>query len=328
MNFTRRKLFEAMLVAPVVALAAALPATALAQTYPAKSIRMIVPFPPGGTTDIIARILAQPLAQALGQPVIVDNRPGADGAIAGETVMKAAADGYTLLLATNSTLSVVPTLRKNPPYDPVTDFTPISHVGRFTFFVFVHPGVPAKTLAELVSYAQANPGKLNYGTGNSISIVASAQLKSLAGIDMVHVPYKGDGPATTDLLAGRVQLVIASAVPGLALAKEGKVRALATLLARRSPHLPDVPTMAEAGFPKYSVAPWAGLFGPAKLPREIVERLAKETNAILQRQEVRDQLDRQAFEGQGSTPDELGVLVKEQLEVWRRAVREAGIQPD
>jgi tripartite-type tricarboxylate transporter receptor subunit TctC len=312
-------------IALLVALAfCVVPLSALAQ-YPNKPIRLVLQFPAGGIADAVARIVAQPLSQALGQPVIVDNRPGADGAIAGEAVMKAAPDGYTLLLATNSTLSAVPTLRKNPPYDPVTDFAPISMVGRFSFFVFTRTDVPAKTLGDLVNYARANPGKLNYGTGNTTSILATAQFKSLAGIDMVQVPYKGDAPATTDLLGGRIDLVIASTVPGLALAKEGKIRALATLLARRSSHLPDVPTMAEAGFPKYSVTSWAAIFGPAKLPRPIVERLTREINAILQRPEVKEQLERQAFEGEGSTSEELGVFVKEQLEVWRRAVREAGI---
>jgi len=312
-------------IAVFIALAfCAVPLSALAQ-YPNKPIRLVLQFPAGGIADSVARIVAQPLSQALGQPVIVENRPGADGAIAGEAVMKAAPDGYTLLLATNSTLSAVPTLRKNPPYDPVADFAPISMVGRFSFFVFTRADLPAKTLADLVTYARANPGKLNYGTGNTTSILATAQFKSLAGIDMLQVPYKGDAPATTDLLGGRIDLVIASTVPGLALAKEGKIRALATLLARRSSHLPDVPTMAEAGFPKYSVSSWAGIFGPAKLPRPIVERLTREINAILQRPEVKAQLDRQAFEGEASTPEELGAFVKEQLEVWRIAVREAGI---
>ena len=315
-------------LAVLVALAIAVVSFPALAQYPNKPIRLVLQFPAGGIADAVARIVAQPLSQALGQPVIVENRPGADGAIAGETVMKAAPDGYTLLLATNSTLSAVPTLRKNPPYDPVADFSPISMVGRFSFFVFTRPGLQAKALSELVDLARANPGKLNYGTGNTTSILATAQLKSLAGIDMVQVPYKGDAPATTDLLGGRVDLVIASTVPGLALAKEGKIGALATLLSRRSSHLPDVPTMAEAGFPKYSVSSWAGIFGPAKLPRSILERLSREINVILQRPEVKDQLDRQAFEGESSTPEELGAFVKEQLEVWRRAVREAGIQQE
>jgi tripartite-type tricarboxylate transporter receptor subunit TctC len=199
---------------------------------------------------------------------------------------------------------------------------------RSQFFLFVNPSVPTNTLAELMDYARANPGQLTYGTGNTTSILATAQLQSLAGVKMVQVPYKGDAPLMIDLLAGRVQLSLASTVPGLALAKEGKLRVLATLLSKRSPHLPDVPTMAEAGFPEYSVVPWGGLFGPARLPREIVERLTRDTNAILQRPEVREALNRQAFEGQGSTPEELGAFVKQQLDLWRRAAREAGIQPD
>jgi tripartite-type tricarboxylate transporter receptor subunit TctC len=312
-------------LAIVVALVlGAAPFAAVAQ-YPNKPIRLVLQFPVGGIADAVARMVAQPLSQALGQPVVVDNRPGADGAIAGEAVMKAAPDGYTLLFATNSTLSAVPTLRKNPPYDPVADFTPISMVGRFIFFVYTHPGVPAKTLAEFVNYARANPGKLNYGTGNTTSILATAQFKSMAGIDMVQVPYKGDAPAATDLLGGRVELVIGSTLPGLALAKEGKLRALASLLPRRSAHMPEVPTLAEAGFPEYSVTSWAAIFGPAKLPRPVVERLTREINAILQRPEIKEQIERQAFDVEGSTPEELGVFVKNQLEVWRRAVREAGI---
>jgi tripartite-type tricarboxylate transporter receptor subunit TctC len=296
--------------------------------YPTKPIRLVLPFPAGGVADAVARIIGQRLSQTLGQPVVVDNRPGADGAIAGETVMKAASDGYTLLFGTSSTLSAVPALRKNPPYDPVTDFTPIALVGRFSFFVFVNAGMQAKTLPEFVRFARANPGKLNYGTGNTPSILATAQFKSLAGIDMLQVPYKGDAPAITDLLGGRVDMVIASTVPALALAKDGKIRALAALLGQRSSHLPDVPTMVEAGFPEYSVTSWAGLFGPARLPREIVEILERETNTILRQQDVKDQLERQAFEIEGSTPEQLRLYVKAQREVWQRAAREAGIQPE
>lgn len=294
--------------------------------YPAKPIRLVVQFPPGGTADVLARILAQNLTQSLGQPVIVDNRPGADGAIAAEAVMKGANDGYTLLLASNSAFSAVPAMRKNPPYDPVTNFTPISLVGRFVFFFFTRNGLPAKTLQEFVSYARANPGKINYATGNTTSIVATAQFKSLAGIDMQHVPYKGDAPATADLLGGQVDLLIGTAVPGMALAKEGKIHVLASLLSRRP--VPGVPSMVQAGFAEPSVISWTGLFGPAKLPREIVERLTREVNVILRRPEVKDLIERNAFEVEGSTPEELGAFVKQQLDVWRRALHEAGIQPE
>ena len=258
----------------------------------------------------------------------MDNRPGADGAIAGETVKNAPPDGYTLLFATNSALSAVPAMRKSPPYDPVADFTPISFIGRFPFFVYAHPGVPAKTLTELIEHARANPGKLNYGSGNTTSILATAQLAMLANIQMVHVPYKGDAPMMPDLVAGRLHLSIASTSPGAPLAKEGKLRVLATLLARRSPLFPDAPTMAESGFPQYSVVPWGGMFGPAGLPRDIVERLAREFNAAILRPEVKEALDRYGFELQGSTPQELGTFVKDQFEAWKRALREAGIQPE
>src|SRR5918992_2760920 len=198
----------------VAFIAAALCAFSASAQYPDKAIRLIVPFPPGGAAEVGARIYATPLSQALGQPVVVDTRPGADGAIAADLVMKAPPDGYTLFYATNTAFNGVPVTRKNPPYDPLTDFTPVSFVGYFGFFLFSHPSVPAKSVAELISYARANPGKLNYGSGNSTSQLFGAQLKKLENLDIVHVPYKGDGPLTVDLLGGRVQLAFAT--PGTA----------------------------------------------------------------------------------------------------------------
>jgi tripartite-type tricarboxylate transporter receptor subunit TctC len=299
---------------------------ALAQSqYPSRTIRFIVPFPPGGLADYVARVIGQPLTQALGQQLLVDNRPGADGAVAGVIAMKATPDGYTLFFATNSPLSAVPALHKNPPYDPIADFTPISLMGRFTFFLFVTPSLPARTLSELIDYARANPGKLNYGTGNTSAIVASAQLKLLAGIDMAQVPYKGDAATTTDMLGGRIQLAFMAPIPGLAQAKDGRLRLLAVLLPQRSALAPEVPTIAEAGMPGISITPWGGAFGPAKLPGAIVERLSREFNAVLSRPEIRDQLSRQGFEAQGSTAAELAAYNKEQLQTWRRVIREAKI---
>ena len=178
--------------------------------FPNKAIRVVVPFPAGSATDTITRILGASVSSAVGQPVLVDNKVGADGAIAGTEVVKAAPDGYTLLMATNSPMSAVPALKKVPPYDPVTDFTPVTDVGRYTFFIVVHPGVPAKTLPELIQYARANPGKLNYATGNTTGIVSTAFFSSLAKIEMVHVPYKGEPQAMTDLISGRVQFMFAS----------------------------------------------------------------------------------------------------------------------
>ena len=193
--------------------------------------------------------------------MIVDNKAGADGAIAGAEVVKAAPDGYTLLMATNSPMAVVPAMKKVPPYDPVADFTPITDIGRYTFFLYVNAEQPIKTFKELVAYAKANPGKLNYATGNTTGIVSFAQMNSLAGIDMTHVPYKGEPQAVTDIIAGRVQLLWATPTTGLAHLKDGKLRALATNLKARSSLLPDVPTMAEVGIPQYSVVSWAALYG-------------------------------------------------------------------
>jgi tripartite-type tricarboxylate transporter receptor subunit TctC len=296
--------------------------------WPAKPIRAVVQFPAGGAADTILRIIASPLGTALGQPVVVENRPGADGAIAADAVMKSPPDGYTLFLATNSALSAVPALRKNPPYNPLTDFTPISRVGYFSFFLFVNPQVPAKNMGELIAYIRANPGKVNYAGATSTGIMAAAQLASYAKLDMVRVPYKGEAPATIDMISGQVQLIFATTTNALAPAKEGRLRVLATLLNQRSPVLPDVPTMSEAGAPKLSIVPWAGFFGPARLPPEIVAKVNRELNAVIKRPEVREQIERQSFELQGSTPEELAAFTKEQLETWKTAVRDSGIAQD
>jgi tripartite-type tricarboxylate transporter receptor subunit TctC len=311
----------------LVLLAACVPLAAQAQ-YPNKPIRIVLQFPAGGLADTVIRALANPLSQSLGQPIVVDNRPGADGAIAGETVKNAPPDGYTLFFATNSALSAVPVMRKNPPYDPVNDFTPISFVGRFPFFVFAHPSVPVKSLQELVTHIRANPGKLNYGSGNTTSILATAQLASLAKIDVLHVPYKGDAPLMVDLVAGRLHFSIASTAPGANLAKDGKLKVLATLLARRSHLFPDAPTMAESGFPQYSLVPWGAMVGPAGVPREIVQRINRDTNAAVANAQVKETLDKFGFELQGSTPEELGKFIRDQFAAWRQGIRDAGIQPD
>ena len=311
----------------LVLLAACVPLAAQAQ-YPGKPIRIVLQFPAGGLADTVIRVLANPMSQSLGQPIVVDNKPGADGAIAGETVKNAPPDGYTLFFATNSALSATPVLRKRPPYDPVADFTPISFVGRFPFFVYVHPSMQVKSLEELLAHARANPGKLNYGSGNTTSILATAQLASIAKVQMVHVPYKGDAPLMIDLVAGRLHFSIASTAPGANLAKDGKLKVLATLLARRSHLFPDAPTMAEAGFPQYSLVPWGAMVGPAGMPRDIVERINRDTNAALANPQVKEALDKFGFELQGSSPDELGKFIRDQLAAWRQAVREAGIEPD
>ena len=308
-------------------LLAALSGIATAQ-YPAKPIRIVVPFPAGSATDTISRILGNSVSAAVGQPVVVDNKAGADGAIAAGEVMRAAPDGYTLLMATNSPMSAVPAMKKVPPYDPVKDFTPITDIGRYTFFIVVHPSVPAKTVSEFIHYARANPGKVNYATGNTTGIVSTAFFASQAGIQMVHVPYKGEPQAITDLLAGRVQLLFASSSTSVPQVRDGKLRALATTLARRSNLLPDVPTIAEAGMPQFQLTSWAGLFGPAKMPREVVARINKEFHAAMQRPDVAAAMDKQAFLLLPSTPERLGEFVKEQMESYRSVLRAAGVQPE
>ena len=313
-------------VGAIAALAlATLPAAA---QYPSKPIRMLVPFPAGSATSTVARILAAPLSQALGQPVVVEERPGADGAIAGEMVAKSAGDGHTLFMATNSPLAAVPLLRKNPPYDPIADFTPISFMGRYTFYLVVHASVPAKTLTELLDYARANPDKLNYATGNTTGILSTAQLLAFGKAKMMHVPYKGEPPAMTDLVGGRVQVMFASSTTALPFMREGKLRALATTNAQRTAQAPDVPTMAVAGMPNVSIGSWAALFGPAKMPKDVLDRINQEVVAAMKRPEVREQFERQAFEYAPSTPAELGAFLKDQLDVWSRTMREAGMKPE
>ena len=302
-------------------------ATAHAQ-YPTKPIRVIVPFAAGSTTDVIMRILAQPMQQSLGQTIVMDNRPGGDGALAGDMVARAPADGYTLLMATNSPLSAVPHLRKKPPYDALKDFAPISLAGYYTFLLAVHPSVPAKTLRELHDHARANPGKLNYATGNTSSIVITALLHSQAGVKMLHVPYKSEPPAIIDLISGQVQVMVTSYSTVAAHLKEGRLRALALALNQRSPLLPNVPTVVESGLPKFTITPWAGVFAPARTPKDVVDRLSREINAALKRPEIRSQLEQQAFAGAGSTPEALGVWVKDQYHLWGAAMRDAGIQPE
>ena len=297
-----------------------------AQPYPNRPIRMVVPFPAGGAADLAARTVTQALSQVLGQTVVIDNRGGADGAIAGDVVVRAAPDGYTILFATTTGLNAAPTMRKQPPYDPIKDFTPVSLVGKFGFFLFVHESVPARTVPEFLAYVRANPGKLNYGTGNGTSILTTAQLALAERLDMLHVPYKGDAPATADLIAGRVQMMIGTPGSALPQVKEGRLRVLATLLPNRSPLIPDTPTATEAGLGKLTITPWAGLFGPPKLPAEVVERLAAAMKTVAARSEVREALDRIAFQLQSSTPAELADLLKAQLEIWRKTVQEVGIE--
>jgi tripartite-type tricarboxylate transporter receptor subunit TctC len=313
----------ARLVAALVLLA--LSASAWAQPYPSKPVRLLVGFPPGGSADPTTRIIGNALSEQMGVPVVVENRPGADSGIAVESLTRTAPDGYTIMFVSNSG-SVAPiALRKVAPYDPLTQLQPISLVGRATVILYTHPSVPAKTLQEFIAYAKANPNKLNYGTGNPISILYTAQLMGATGIQMTHVPYKGEGPLNPDIIAGRVHASFLSTGSAMSNAKDGKLNALAVLLPQRSPLMPSVPTIDEAGVPQVTVRQWAGIYGPAKMPRDIVERLNKEVNAALRRPDVIEKLQSYGYAAEGTTPERLFEINRDDLALWKKLVAQAGI---
>ncbi len=301
---------------------------ALAQAWPSKPIRLVLQFPPGGSTDAVARILAQTMTTSLGQPVLVENRPGADGAIAGEYVARAEPDGYTFFLASNTPMMQVPLLKKNPPYDPVKSFTPVSLVGRYIYVLVTSPTLQAQNVNELLTYARANPGKLNYGSYSGVTQLMHTRIKQGAKADLNFINYKGEAPTISDILGGHVQMTFATPTTTLQHIKEGKLRAMAMLLPTRYSQLPNVPTAQEAGLPPLPAATWAALFGPAKLPNEIAQRMNKELNAAMAKPEIRDRIDKLGFDLAGSTPAELGVFVQEQLVAWGKAFADAGLQPE
>lgn len=301
---------------------------AKAQSWPSKPIKIVLQFPPGGSTDVVARILAKELTQSLGQPVLVENKPGADGAIAGEFVARAEPDGHTFFMATNTPMMQVPLLRKNAPYDPVKSFTPVSLLGRYVYVLVVNPGVPAKDVSELIAYARANPGKLGYGSYSGVTQLMHNRLKNVSKADMSLVPYKGEAPTIADILGNHVQLTFATPISTQGHIKEGKLRALAVLLPARSALFPLVPTGAEAGLPAFTTGTWAALFGPAKLPADITARMNKELNQIMRRPDIKEQIDKLGFEIAGSSSEELGSFIQDQLQAWGRAFKDAGMNPE
>src|SRR5437763_4566027 len=303
---------------------------AQAQPYPVKPIHFIVPFPPGGGNDTVARAIAQQLGPDLGQPVVVDNRPGAGGSVGAELAAKSPPDGYTLFLAGVGSHAVNPNQQARLPYDPVRDFTPITLVATAPSVLVVNPAVPARTVAEFTAYARAHPGKLNYASnGNgSAAQLAAAMYESMAGVKMVHVPYKGIAPAMTDLLSGEVQLMFGTVVALVPHIQAGKLRALAGTSRSRSPLLPDVPSLAESGLPDYQAGSWYGILAPAGTPRDIIDRLHGAIVKALKQPDVAKRLAAEGAEVIGSTPEEFGAHIKSELARVGDVVRAAGIRAE
>ena len=296
--------------------------------YPSKPIHLIVPFPPGGGNDTVARAIAQQIGPDLGQPVVVDNRPGAGGSVGAELAAKAPADGYTLFLAGVGSHAVNPNLHAKLPYDAVKDFAPITLVASAPSVLVVNPSVPARSIAEFTAYARANPGKLNYASnGNgSAAQLAAAMYESMAGVRMVHVPYKGIAPAMTDLMSGEVQLMFGTVVALVPHIQAGKLRALAVTSRKRSALLPDVPTIAESGLPDYQAGSWYGILAPAGTPREVIERLHGAIIKAIRQPEVAKRLAAEGAEVIGSTPEEFGAHIRSEIARVGAVVRAAGIR--
>ncbi|MGQ3074010.1 MAG: Bug family tripartite tricarboxylate transporter substrate binding protein [Ferrovibrionaceae bacterium] len=316
-----------MLVAGLGVLATA---TGQAQTYPTRAITLIVPFPAGGTTDILGRFVGQALSAAWNQPVVVENRGGAGGNIGAAAVAKAAPDGYTLLVGTVGTHAINASLYTKMPYDTLKDFAPVTQIASVPNMLVVTPSLPVGSVTELIAYAKANPGKLNMASsGNGTSIHLSGELfKVMTGVDMVHVPYKGSAPALNDLMGGQVQLMFDNMPSALPQVKGGTLKALAVTTATRSPAMPDLPTVAEAGVPGFEASSWFGVFAPAGTPKEIVAKLQTEIARILKSPEMTERLAQQGAVAVGNTPDEFGAYVQSELVKWAGVVKASGARVD
>jgi len=317
-----------LLASLLVAAAGLLAAGVHAQTYPTRPIRLVVPFPAGGATDIFARAVSQKLGERLGVSVVVDNKPGAGGTIGSDLVAKAAPDGYTLLLATTSTHSIGPSFGK-VPYDAVADFTPISHVGNAPSLMLVPNSAPAKTVKEWVDYARKNPGKLNYASSGNGTVVhlGTEYFKAQAGLFMVHIPYRGTALAIPDLVSGKVDVLFDSLPSGLPHVKEGRLRALGVTSAKRSPLLPELPAISET-VPGYETVTWFGLYGPKGVPPEIVNRLSNAINQALQDADVKDRLARLGIEPAGGTPQQFAAMADADRAKWKKIITERKLTAD
>ena len=314
----------------LAALMACVASGALAQAYPNHSIRLVVPFPAGGTTDILARDVAKKLTDALGQSVVVDNRPGAGGNIGADLVAKSPPDGYTLLMGTVGTHAINPSLYAKMPYDHIKDFVPVVLVAGVPNVLVVNPAVPVNTVADLIKLAKSKPGAINFASsGSGTSIHLSGELfKTMTGVDMTHVPYKGSSPALSDLMGGQVQIMFDNLPSSLALIKSGKLRAVAVTSLKRAPALPDVPTVSESGVPGFEASSWFGILAPAGTPAPIVAKLNAEVNKWLQSPEGKEQLLAQGAEVAGGSPDQFVAHIRAETDKWAKVVKASGAKVD
>ncbi len=320
----------ALLSLTAAAMSLPLSPSALAQPFPSKPLRIVVPFPAGGTTDVLARAVAQKLTETLGQPVVVDNRPGAGGNIGAELVAKSPPDGYTLLMGTVGTHAINPGLYPKMPYDHVRDFAPVILVAGVPNVLVVNPSLPVNSVQELIVYSKANPGKLNFASsGNGTSIHLSAELfKTMAGVQIMHVPYKGSAPALQDLVGGQVQLMFDNLPSSLALIKGGKLKALAVTSSARAAALPDVPTLAESGLPGFEASSWFGLLAPAGTPQPAIATLNAEVAKWLATPEAREKLLAQGAIAAGGTPEDFTRHIAAETAKWQKVVKESGAKVD
>lgn len=313
-------------IATVAALAFALAASASAQApYPNRNITLVLPFAAGSGTDTTTRLIGAEVGKALGVSMVIDNKAGANGSIAASYVARSAPDGYTLFVTTNTTHSANPYLLKTMNYDPVKDFTPIARTGDLPFMLVVNPEIPAKSVAELIALAKKEPGKYSYASGSSSAIVSGATFARLAGLDLLHVPYKSSPPALTDVIAGRVSMMFVDVPTGLPHVKANALKALAVTTKRKSALLPELPTMDET-VKGFDITSWQGWLGPANMPKDMVTRLNAEIRKVIERPDIKNQLAERGMEAFSGTPEEFDAFLKEQLVLWEKLITAAGIE--
>jgi tripartite-type tricarboxylate transporter receptor subunit TctC len=321
---------KAALARILAVLLAAFATAAYAQPYPSKPIHFVVPYPAGGPLDTVARLLGQKVSESVHQPVVVENKPGAGGNIGADYVAKAAPDGYTILMGAVATHAINPTLYRNIPYDPVKDFAPVTEVAWTPNVLVVNPSLPVSNVKEFIAYAKAHPGELNFGSGSTGSAghLAGELFKTMAGVQMVHVPYKGAGPAMQDLIGGQIQLMFDNLASSLGQIRAGKVRALAVTTAKRSTLAPELPTIAESGLPGFDISTWFGIFAPGGTPQPVVQRLHDAFVAALHAPDVQATMKKMGAEPVGNTPEEFAAYIRAEARKYAKVIEASGAKVD